>query len=170
MSRPPSAAHNPLSPYNHHHQLHSQSSSPTLLTTNLLFPETDSSSTRTRDLSSPPSPTASIESFDILDSIAWRRGHDHYSHHNSRGSRRTCNVFGRRWSRAHVIAVLLFFALFLVGCVVGGWAAARWEKDGRVRKECVRRGGGGERCWGKGEWAWAQCVAGNGVGFCEGML
>jgi hypothetical protein len=130
------------------------SPSSALSNANLLCPryaENDTSS-------APPSP-ASIESFDILDSIAWRRG---YTSHAS-GAR------PRRWRnrkhRAHIIAIAVVFALFLIGCSVGAYAAIRHEAV-KTRETCLTREGG-ERC---DDAAWARCIASNGVGYCEGVM
>lgn len=129
------------------------------LANNLLCPryaENDTSS-------APPSP-ASIESFDVLDSIAWRRG---YTSRETGAKARTCDAVRKRWrkNRAQLIALLLVFALLLLGCAVGAVLALRYE-TGRTAARCVVREGG-ERC---AETAWARCVAGNGVGFCEGVM
>ncbi|PVH92924.1 hypothetical protein DM02DRAFT_733425 [Periconia macrospinosa] len=171
---PPTASYTPLSPYTDTHQ------SPTLLTNNLLFPENDHSLTnhppRRSSLASPPSPTTSIQSFDILDAIAWRTSYyDTYPNPSSsrrRRCRRTCTeglrTRGWRKSRAHIIALAMVLLVLVVGCVVGTWAAVRWDGRRGVREACVRREGGLERCW--KDWEWARCVGENGVGFCEGVV
>ncbi|KAF1959005.1 hypothetical protein CC80DRAFT_546322 [Byssothecium circinans] len=151
-SHPSTALYTPLTPY-------LDTTSPTSLSNNILYPEEES----TRS-SSPPSP-ASIESFDILDSIAWRRGHTSWDPQTVRT--RACDVLRKRWkrNRGQIIAVLILLLLVLVGCSVGGWAAVRRGK-GRVGEVCVKREGG-ERC---GEGKWAECVARNGRGYCEGVM
>ncbi|KAF2703878.1 hypothetical protein K504DRAFT_507401 [Pleomassaria siparia CBS 279.74] len=129
------------------------------LANNLLCPryaENDSSS-------APPSP-ASIESFDILDSVAWRQGHSSY---NSRGGQvRACAILGSRWrdNKARILWILLLMVLLAAGGVVAGMSAWRHQRAS-ARDECVRREGG-ERCR---EITWAKCVAVNGVGYCEGI-
>ncbi|KAF1966893.1 hypothetical protein BU23DRAFT_378640, partial [Bimuria novae-zelandiae CBS 107.79] len=77
------------------------------------------------DISDTPTSPASIESFDILDSIAWRRGY--MSHDTGDGRRKAIDVLRRRWrkNRARIVAVILLFTLFVVGCAVGGWAVVR---------------------------------------------
>jgi hypothetical protein len=64
--------------------------------------------------SAPPSP-ASIESFDVLDSIPWRRSYISLGNETDRSalSRR------RRRHRARAIAVLLLLTLLCLGCGVG---------------------------------------------------
>ncbi|KAF2643482.1 hypothetical protein P280DRAFT_254183 [Massarina eburnea CBS 473.64] len=149
----PTALYTPLSPYR-------DSASPMSLSSNLLCPEREN----TRS-SSPPSP-ASVESFDILDSIAWRRGYTSYDTHDVRT--RAYDVLEKRWkrSRGQIIVALLLFVLFVVGCSVGGWAAIRYEK-GQLVDACAKREGG-ERC--NSDNTWAKCVATNGVGYCEGIM
>jgi hypothetical protein len=152
ISRPQAVGYKPLSvsPY---------SDNENELSNNLLCPryaENDTSS-------APPSP-ASIESFDILDSIAWRRG---YTSYDSGVKARSCDGLRKRWrkNRAQIIAMLLVFTLFLVGCAVGGYLAVR--HDGvRTKDTCVAREGG-DRCE---DPVWARCIALNGVGYCEGIM
>jgi len=152
ISRPQAVGYKPLSvsPYSDHDNE---------LSNSLICPryaENDTSS-------APPSP-ASIESFDILDSIAWRRG---YTSHDSGVKARSCDVLRKRWpkNRAQIIVILLVFTLFLIGCAVGGYAAIRHEAAS-TRNTCIAREGG-DRCE---EPAWARCIALNGVGYCEGVM
>ena len=152
ISRPQAAGYKPLalSPY---------SDNENELSNNLLCPryaENDTSS-------APPSP-ASIESFDILDSIAWRRG---YTSHGSGAKPAACEALRKRWrkNRAQMIALLLVLALFLIGCSVGGYLALR-HVSVRTKETCIAREGG-DRC---ADAAWAQCIALNGVGYCEGVM
>jgi hypothetical protein len=112
--------------------------------------------------SAPPSP-ASIESFDILDSIAWRRGYT--SHGLGARPHRCCASWRNQKHRGLMIALAVVLALFLVGCSVGAYAAIRHEAA-RTRETCLAREGG-ERC---NDAAWARCIAGNGVGYCEGVM
>jgi hypothetical protein len=64
--------------------------------------------------SAPPSP-ASIESFDVLDSIPWRRSYI------SLGNETNHSTLRRRWRkhRARAIAVILLFTLLCLGCGTG---------------------------------------------------
>lgn len=151
ISKPKMAGYKPLSPY---------TDDENALSNNLLCPryaESDSSS-------APPSP-ASIESFDILDSIAWRRG---YTSHNSKDVRsRACGFLRSRWkkNRAHMIAILLLFLLLVAACTTGGILAVR-HKRVQTRAACYTRAGGA-RCE---QPTWAKCIATNGLGFCEGIM
>ncbi|KAF2691900.1 hypothetical protein K458DRAFT_381744 [Lentithecium fluviatile CBS 122367] len=152
ISRPQAAGYKPLavSPYADYENE---------LSNNLLCPryaENDTSS-------APPSP-ASIESFDILDSIAWRRGH---TSHGGGVKARSCDVLKKRWkkSRGHIVAIILLLALFLIGCIVGGYLAVR--QNAIHTKDTCRVRSGGDRCE---DPAWARCIARNGVGYCEGVM
>ena len=114
--------------------------------------------------SAPPSP-ASIESFDILDSVAWRQGH--FWHHSRDAKARACGALGSRWqkNRSQIICAILLLLLLVAGCVVGSTIAWRYQNT-KLREDCTRREGG-KRCE---EISWAKCVAMNGVGYCEGAL
>lgn len=108
----------------------------------------------------------------MLDSVAWRRGHAYaygWASHGAEGKARNwnCDAVRKRWrkNRAHIIALLLVFLLLVLGCVLGAVFALRYEGD-RTVGVCLERGGA-ERCV---ESAWAQCIARNGVGYCEGVL
>ena len=142
----------PVSPYGDH--------STTTLSNNLLCPryaESDPSS-------APPSPS-SIESFDVLDSVPWRRG---YISLDAAGDRtRAWAVLSKKWqkNKARIIATLILFTLFVTACTIGGYMAVRQERW-RTRDMCYARGGG-DRCE---EVAWAKCVRVNGLGFCEGVM
>jgi hypothetical protein len=74
--------------------------------------------------SAPPSP-ASIESFDVLDSIPWRRSYI------SLGNQTDRNALSKRWrqQRARVIAVLLLFTLLCLGCGVTAFLAIQHSKN-----------------------------------------
>ncbi|KAF2109303.1 hypothetical protein BDV96DRAFT_636335 [Lophiotrema nucula] len=108
--------------------------------------------------SAPPSPS-SIESFDILDPVAWRRGYTSWD--NGTGKVRT---YWRK-RRSQIIGFLLLLLLLIAGCATGAYFAVRYEY-GRLKNDCSARGGG-ERC---NELKWAKCVSRNGLGFCEGIL
>jgi hypothetical protein len=71
--------------------------------------------------SAPPSP-ASIESFDILDSIPWRQSY--ISLDNSAGQ-------SRRWRmcKAQLTALVLLLTLLLSGSSVGGYVAVKHGKN-----------------------------------------
>ncbi|KAK7188673.1 hypothetical protein DPSP01_013302 [Paraphaeosphaeria sporulosa] len=116
-------------------------------------------------VSDTPTSPASIESFDILDSIAWRRGYTSYETHESR--QRAYEVLRKKWrkNRALIIAILLLFTLFVAGCAIGGWAVVRHESM-RAKEACLAREGG-ERC---NDPAWSKCVAINGTGYCSGVM
>ncbi|KAF2270847.1 hypothetical protein CC78DRAFT_610903 [Lojkania enalia] len=113
--------------------------------------------------SAPPSP-ASIESFDILDSVAWRRGH--ISHRDIEGKVSTYDALASSWNnkKSRMIGILLLFILLGAGCSAGAYLVVRHKKGG-IQDECARRQGR-DRCT---ETTWAKCVARNGVGYCEGV-
>ncbi|KAA8615036.1 hypothetical protein PtrSN002B_003965 [Pyrenophora tritici-repentis] len=71
--------------------------------------------------SAPPSP-ASIESFEILDSIPWRRGYISLDTPARRGS----TTLLERWMRnkLRAIAMLFLVALAVAGCILGGYHLA----------------------------------------------
>ncbi|KAL5390129.1 hypothetical protein PMIN06_001497 [Paraphaeosphaeria minitans] len=116
-------------------------------------------------VSDTPTSPASIESFDILDSIAWRRGYTSYETHEGRS--RAYEVLRKRGrkNRAQIIATLLLFTLFIAGCAIGGWAVVQHQGT-QAREACLAREGG-ERC---NDPAWAKCVAINGAGYCLGVM
>jgi hypothetical protein len=147
-SRPKSILYAPLSPY---------TDNDTYLSNNLLCPryaENDNTS-------APPSP-ASIESFDILDSVAWRQSHS--SHHPRSGKVRACDAWRRNKSR--IVSTILLTMLLAAGCALGGLFAWRHENM-KITDTCLRRDGG-DRC--QKEITWAKCVASNGLGYCEGIM
>ncbi|KAH3912354.1 hypothetical protein HBI56_004690 [Parastagonospora nodorum] len=76
--------------------------------------------------SAPPSP-ASIESFDILDSIPWRRS---YISLDSNGA-----SLSRRWRtrKAQITALVWVLTLLLTGCAVGGYVWHRAVKHGKSK-------------------------------------
>ncbi|KAH8710185.1 hypothetical protein GQ44DRAFT_436661 [Phaeosphaeriaceae sp. PMI808] len=78
--------------------------------------------------SAPPSP-ASIESFDILDSIPWRRSY--ISLDNTVAESGRCIALRRRWRmyRAHFTAFFLLFTLLVAGCSVSGYLAVKQTKQ-----------------------------------------
>lgn len=112
-----------------------------------------------------PTSPVSIESFDILDSIAWRRGYTSHETHERR--QRVYEVLRKKWrtNRTHVVAVLLLFSLFVTACAVGGWAVVR-HQSAQLRETCLARDGG-VRC---DEPAWVKCIASNGAGYCAGVM
>lgn len=64
--------------------------------------------------SAPPSP-ASIESFDILDSVPWRRSYISLDDNGADLSRRS------RTRKAQITALVWVLTLLLTGCAVGGY-------------------------------------------------
>ncbi|KAF2030311.1 hypothetical protein EK21DRAFT_38754, partial [Setomelanomma holmii] len=74
--------------------------------------------------SAPPSP-ASIESFDILDSIPWRRSY--ISSDSGPDGRR----LARQWKkqRMRVIVASLLLALLVTGCTISAYLAVKHEKS-----------------------------------------
>jgi hypothetical protein len=70
--------------------------------------------------SAPPSP-ASIQSFDVLDSIPWRRSYI------SLGNETDSSKRSKRWKkqRARAIVLLLLFTLLSLGCGVGVYMAIK---------------------------------------------
>ncbi|KAF2007220.1 hypothetical protein P154DRAFT_516992 [Amniculicola lignicola CBS 123094] len=142
---------------------------------NLLSPYTDSDPSLSNTLicpryadadpsSAPPSP-ASIESFDVLDSVAWRRSHTTYIPHVDKV--RCCNNLGKTWRqrKGQVMALGMLLTLLLLVCSLGGYFAVRHER-GKIREACYKREGG-DKCT---EFEWARCVVRNGKGYCEGVL
>jgi hypothetical protein len=118
------------------------------------------------DVSDTPSSPASIESFSILDPIAWRRGYTSYDYGDDQDGRLYRVVRKRlRKNRAQILTAVVFFTLLVVGCAAGGWAILQHENS-QLEGICMTREGG-DRCQ---EQAWARCVAVNGVGYCEGVL
>ncbi|KAH6878265.1 hypothetical protein BKA58DRAFT_435968 [Alternaria rosae] len=76
--------------------------------------------------SAPPSP-ASVESFEILDSIPWRRGYIALDNHG----RQSGNTLRSRWMRNKVRAMvlLLLLTLLVAGCVLGGYMTIKHGKS-----------------------------------------
>ncbi|KAI8937448.1 hypothetical protein NX059_005170 [Plenodomus lindquistii] len=74
--------------------------------------------------SAPPSP-ASIESFDILDNVPWRRSYISLGRTSAQEA-----ALRRRWryDRARILAALLLSTLVAAGCTLGGILAARHLK------------------------------------------
>ncbi|KAF1939109.1 hypothetical protein EJ02DRAFT_266233 [Clathrospora elynae] len=111
MSRPPTAGYRPLSPY---------TDDDTTFANNLLCPryaECDPTY-------APPSP-ASIESFDVLDNIPWRRSYIPLDSGERRGSG-VCNRLRGRWlkNKSRGMTVLLL-TLVVSGCTLGGYLAIK---------------------------------------------
>ncbi|KAH7402681.1 hypothetical protein BKA66DRAFT_449281 [Pyrenochaeta sp. MPI-SDFR-AT-0127] len=132
----------------------------TAVANNLLLPRYAESD----PTSSPPSP-ASIESFDVLDSIPWRRSYISLDSGSSQ-DRRLDRLRKRcRGKKTRIVAILLLFILFVTGCTLGGYLAVKHEKD-KLKDNCYARNGG-DRC---AELTWARCVARNGFGYCEGFM
>ncbi|KAF2192724.1 hypothetical protein K469DRAFT_717313 [Zopfia rhizophila CBS 207.26] len=98
------------------------------LSNNLICPryaDSDSSS-------APPSP-ASIESFDILDSVAWRRSHTSYS---SQGKRvRASDILSLKWrkNKPEIMYIVLIFTLLLAGCFTGGYFVVKQEREAKIK-------------------------------------
>lgn len=143
----------PFSPY-----LDDESAS---LSNNVLCPRYAES-----DISDTPTSPASIESFSILDPIAWRRGYTSYDDRNDQ-RRKVYQILKQRWrkNKGQILAVMMLFTLLVVGCAAGGWAVLRHETS-QLKEACLARKGG-DRCQDR---AWAKCVAVNGLGYCEGVL
>ncbi|KAF2653953.1 hypothetical protein K491DRAFT_574122, partial [Lophiostoma macrostomum CBS 122681] len=102
ISAPKAANYTPISPY---------STSDHELSNTLLCPRYADADTS----SAPPSP-ASIESFDILDSIPWRRGYTSY--HSGLHGVRARDIWVKR--KSQIVAVLLLVMLLVV-VFVGGF-------------------------------------------------
>lgn len=111
MSKLQTVGYKPLAPY---------SDDDTTFANNLLCPRYAEN-----DLTSAPPSPASIESFDVLDSIPWRRSY--ISLDNGAGSGRLRKQWKRH--RAQAIALLLLFLLAMTGCGVGGYMAVRHGKS-----------------------------------------
>ncbi|KAH7078420.1 hypothetical protein FB567DRAFT_596019 [Paraphoma chrysanthemicola] len=104
--RPNTAGYSPLPPYSDHED--------STFANNLLCPryaENDPTS-------APPSP-ASIESFDVLDSIPWRQSYISIDSGHE-GTR-----LRRQWAkyRTRIFAVLLLLVLLVTGCAVSTYLA-----------------------------------------------
>ncbi|KAF1841690.1 uncharacterized protein K460DRAFT_369700 [Cucurbitaria berberidis CBS 394.84] len=115
ISRPTTAGYRPLSPY---------TDDVTTFANELLclrYAESDPAS-------APPSP-ASIESFDVLDSVPWRRSYVSLDSRRSRSN--TGDMLRRRWKdkTAYIIAIMLFCTLFVIGCTLGGYLAIKHKKE-----------------------------------------
>lgn len=110
-SKPATAGYKPLASY---------TDDDTTIASNLLYPRYAD----TDPTSAPPSP-ASIESFDILDNVPWRR-----SYISLGPSSRHNETLGRRLkrNRARLLAILLLFTLVAAGCTLGAILAARHGK------------------------------------------
>lgn len=111
-SKSATASYEPLAPYT--------DDDDTTIANNLLCPRYAD----TDHTSAPPSP-ASIESFDILDSVPWRRSYISLgptSRQNEALRRRS------RQNRTRLLVVLVLFTLVTAGCILGGILAARHRK------------------------------------------
>lgn len=142
-SRPVTAGYLPLAPY---------TDEDTTFANHVLCPryaENDPTS-------APPSP-ASLESFDILDSIPWRRSY--ISLDTPAGESSTFrHALANRWRkhRARVIAITLLLALLLTGCTLAAYITSQTH----LTTQCLARNGG-EKCK---QAQWAKCIAHNGLG------
>jgi len=109
--------------------------------------------------SAPPSP-ASIQSFDILESIPWRRSYI------SLDSVRQPD-YHRRWRkyRAQIIVIILLLVLSTTALTLG-ISLAIHHSNKQLRSTCILHYGG-DRC---ADPTWARCVIRSGLGYCQGVL
>jgi hypothetical protein len=103
----------------------------TSISRNLMCPDSDTTS-------APPSP-ASIESFDVLDNIPWRRS---YISLDAGPSEYGSYAAMRKKQRARMAAVLLLCVLVAIGCGVGGYLAIKHMSDMKLKQTCYARNGG----------------------------
>lgn len=113
-----------------------------------------------QDLTSAPPSPASIQSFDILESVPWRKSYvslDTDTHRDYRN----------RWRkyRAQIIAIMLLLILSSTALTLGISLAVQHSR-GQLRSTCHSRYGG-DRC---AEPAWARCVIREGLGYCQGVM
>ncbi len=113
-----------------------------------------------QDPTSAPPSSASIQSFDILESIPWRRS---YISTNPD----TKHDYNRQWRkyRVEIIAVMLLLVLSTTALTLGISLAIRHSSK-QLELTCLSRYGG-ERCR---DPTWARCVIRNGLGYCQGVL
>lgn len=109
--------------------------------------------------SAPPSP-ASIQSFDILESIPWRRSYISLDSDMERNYR-------KRWRkyRAQIIAIMLLLILSTSALTLGISLAIQ-QSNKQLRLKCVSHYGG-SRC---ADPTWARCVIREGLGYCQGAI
>ena len=109
--------------------------------------------------SAPPSP-ASIQSFDILEAIPWRKSYMSLGSDNGRGYR-------KRWRkyRVQIIAIMLLLILSTTALTLGISLAIQ-QSNKQLRSICLSRYGG-DRCT---DPTWARCVTRKGLGYCKGVM
>lgn len=111
-----------------------------------------------------PSPST-IESFDVLDSIPWRRSY--ISLDAKTGRPRFSEALRVRWreNKRRIIIIVLLFTVLVAGSFAAGSLAVERSR-GHTREACRKRGDG-SLCE---DVRWAKCVSTNGLGFCEGAM
>ncbi|KZM19860.1 uncharacterized protein EKO05_0004125 [Ascochyta rabiei] len=146
ISRPTSVGYMPLSPY---------IDDETTFANNVLCPRyADQDPT-----SALPSP-ASIQSFDILESIPWRRS---YISLDSG----TEMQYRKRWReyRAQIVVVALLLILSTTALTLGISLAIQ-HSNKQLQSTCLSHHGG-DRC---ADPTWARCVVRDGPGYCQGVM
>lgn len=153
-TRPQILGYNPLSPY---------SEDDSTFANHLLCPryaENDSTS-------APPSPTE-LESFDVLDSIPWRRSYISLDIGAGEGGKyRAISKYYNR-NRSRILAIIVMFILLVSGCALGAYLIMTRARS-ELREACIARSGAPnvDKCE---QIKWAQCIVRNGFGFCEGYM
>lgn len=109
--------------------------------------------------SAPPSP-ASVQSFDILESIPWRRSYISLGPDTERNYR-------KRWRkyRAQIIVIMLLLVLSTIALILGISLAIQ-HSNKQLRSTCLSHYGG-DRC---ADPVWARCVTREGLGYCQGVM
>lgn len=113
-----------------------------------------------QDLTSAPPSPASIQSFDILESIPWRRSYIALNSDTERNYR-------ERWRkyRVQIVVIMLLLTLSTTALTLGISLAIQ-HSNKQLRSTCLSRYGG-DKC---ADPTWARCIIREGLGYCEGVL
>jgi hypothetical protein len=109
--------------------------------------------------SAPPSP-ASIQSFDILEVIPWRKSYISLGSDNGHSYRKHWQKY-----RAQIITIMLLLVLSTTALTLGISLAIQ-QSNKQLRSTCLSRYGG-DRCT---DPIWARCVIREGPGYCKGVM
>ena len=113
-----------------------------------------------RDMTSAPPSPASIQSFDILEAIPWRKSYislDTDTGHN----------YQKRWRkyRLQILVAMLLLILSTTALSLGITLAVH-HSNKQLQSTCLSRYGG-DRC---ADPAWARCIIRDGLGYCQGVM